>query len=1301
MDQTAQQANSDKSGQQQVRNNNNQHHNNHHQHHSQNLNLNDSEINSSRNHNENAEQQHTNNNNQNSPYCLKCFDRVFGETCEECGKLITCDLGAINHEQRCWHASGVCFKCRACLKSLLGSPFLPSSDGQIYCSIQCCELFKQTGQQQHQKKTIHNQQRLSLANYCDPRAPQGALQHQLSLAADNNNKGQLSAATQSQMEVAANKLQSSKQRLNTDSHKTANAAAAAAAATATAAGLLRHKPLIDYLLANARSDEFSHQLLNCLYGQFKLTNKQAGDTPREHLAKDETCGQTNLEETKLLSQIGNTLEQIESEQKSNQFLRVTGKESSDSGNSVAINSIITTTGNNNDLQDQQLSARRNKLNPFLIDSYAGINNKRVVVGNGATNNNNNNNINSTKQMVMSMVMDGSGEVGESTKALANYINLDLSLANLPFQQLDQQQKENEKQHKLKQEPVDSVDNGSHNIQRLKQPQETQLKKSNGNNNKIFGVQSGNVFANLNSKASQCSPAVSLVSNEGTISDHSATSSGVSTAPPVSSTNGSLKSHSPLSSTSSHSSVSGASISSSTGISSEQHQAHLLSSKQPLRQHINSVSATLERRRRVQPITELSVLDLLSVADDQLSSQQFQQQQQQQQSISDGFEQLVSHFKGRTNSLQRQQFPLKQATCFSGDPNNKHQESFFFELAQRLPKNGGGCARDSSIQINPSLHPLDTNGLPTVESSDSLASVSKPTTTAARTITDHYSTVNKASKLNAEQAKLPLGQQQQQMVSGDNVRDSFFAITSPLLSCKMDQIEEVDLCKKSGGRSTTNIRPTSSLSVLAPVADFTASAAAAAEQPNNLLHPSLSTGSLNCPDSSLIVRETNQQHGNNSPLILFQPTTSSACLQQQQQQKPTTKAPKSVSFDPTVKDSERSPTGSMTLGRASALKSALKSSSSFQRQHQDFMNFSQSSNTLPASFANQFKSGSLNAYSAYYDEYGRRIKLSSLLQNPTGFNEMQPIVNDEERECGEEEEEEDRKSKSSGGKSILSGALSRLSLTGSQASRGGRREERKLRLQQQQQQQQLTVQTSQPIGNLSNQELFGQPLHETPQGILMQQNQCIMPSTSTGGFGQQQQQQLVEQSNLPQRVRRRHSRPRSRRSSSSSSSHRRRGSSSSSSNHRRRGGGSSSSDKRHRGRSSRQSRRQRSKRLHQKRRSSRHCNDDDCYDSDDSSTCSTCSTCSSSTSYTNCSSSDSGDESICSSSDRSDCSHDDSYTSDTDSSHSSTSCSSYSSRSSSPIRDRECRRRKSSSSSRRRKSRRTEKSGRHKYSRHCC
>nr|XP_046913035.1 prickle planar cell polarity protein 3-B-like [Dermatophagoides farinae] len=87
------------------------------------------------------------------PYCLTCFDILFGDLCEECGELIGCETGAIVHDGRSWHADHRCFRCSLCMKNLLGQPFLPAMDGRIYCSISCSQAM-----QAHRKKRLKQRQ---------------------------------------------------------------------------------------------------------------------------------------------------------------------------------------------------------------------------------------------------------------------------------------------------------------------------------------------------------------------------------------------------------------------------------------------------------------------------------------------------------------------------------------------------------------------------------------------------------------------------------------------------------------------------------------------------------------------------------------------------------------------------------------------------------------------------------------------------------------------------------------------------------------------------------------------------------------------------------------------------------------------------------------------------------------------------------------------------------------------------------------------------------------------------------------
>lgn len=1118
----------------------------------------------------------------NAPYCLKCFDMVFGETCEHCGKLITCDSGAINHERRCWHASASCFKCYSCAKSLLGSPFLPTSDGHIYCSMRCSEaaLFEAAAAQSGAKsatgviaqglaggKRLGNGSvggqpldKLHLASYCDPRAPHGALQHQLTLSA-------LSGASASAEHNNPMMAAMSAHLLN-EQHQAAVAAKPDGNNNAAhqRVGLLRHKALIDYLLANARSDETSHQLLNYLYNQFSSatgngrSSNKLGYQSAAATEKDESTPRQCGEEERLMEEIGNTMELIARERAQQALTKSTQNKTKDQIESLANADRL----------------RRNKLNPFLIDSFGAVS-KQLGTQTGMASKSAN------------LMMNEKFQVNElhRQQALANYINLD----RVVFENNKADRTDPIGNSEVAGGKTDAVDSA---VCALQQRPTIHTKLAAG---KQYGF-----------KASQCSPAASLVSNEGTISDHSATSSGVSSsnAAPCGSVgggtgssasannDGSQKSHSPLSSTSSHSSVSSSSTTSSTPATTAvgpfgSHQiceggAPTGAPAGDAGKHfrpINSIAATLERRRRVQPITELSVLDLLSAADDQL---------EQHQRCSDGFEQLVSHFESSKRSQQPFARPPQRGAQFKPnamDARSQQQESFFYELAQRLPKTPGQRApvdgpspQMQHLMAGGRPMPLDTNGLPTVDSDAPKTSTSGGSVgnNAARTITDHYSTVNKATKLAAKQTALggtaatELNQQQ----------DNFFAITLPLLNCQTD----------GGNLAQPNpMRPTSSLSMLAPPTSGQ-TGEAGKEGP---LHASYSTGSLS--NANQQTAEEAGQPTEASSQMLLQPGAGgapSSRLLAAGGQKTVAKPTKSVSFDPTVKDPPSS--GSMTLGRNSALKSALKSSSmswlpqdhlsAFEQQRQAQFNVA-SGGTMPASLASQLKAGgSLSAYSAYYDEYGRRIRLSSLLAQP------QLAECDQEAPTGDETK-----------KSLLSGAISKL--TASQSSRGGRRKMRE----QQQQQGTSAVLTSQPSSSLGD--LFVQPISE--QQLQMQvaaaQQQQFGPSTSG----------LKPAAPAPSRRR-----------------------------HQRRYSGSS-----HRQPTSRRDRSRRrssGSRQDYRPRSRRYCTDENCYDTDgDSSRCSTCS--------------DSSDDEDYSDSDLSRCSSADSYSSSASQTpYSSTDCSSEASRS---------------------------------------
>ncbi|XP_054723998.1 four and a half LIM domains protein 2-like [Uloborus diversus] len=65
------------------------------------------------------------------PYCIDCYERLFSNTCDECGKLIGIDSKDLSYKERHWHES--CFICNKCRSSLIDKPFGSKSE-KIYCA---------------------------------------------------------------------------------------------------------------------------------------------------------------------------------------------------------------------------------------------------------------------------------------------------------------------------------------------------------------------------------------------------------------------------------------------------------------------------------------------------------------------------------------------------------------------------------------------------------------------------------------------------------------------------------------------------------------------------------------------------------------------------------------------------------------------------------------------------------------------------------------------------------------------------------------------------------------------------------------------------------------------------------------------------------------------------------------------------------------------------------------------------------------------------------------------------------------
>ncbi|XP_076444426.1 testin-like isoform X1 [Babylonia areolata] len=65
------------------------------------------------------------------PHCVPCYQKLFANNCEECGKAIGPDFKDLSYKDKHWHES--CFKCSQCEKSLVDQPFAPKND-KIFCS---------------------------------------------------------------------------------------------------------------------------------------------------------------------------------------------------------------------------------------------------------------------------------------------------------------------------------------------------------------------------------------------------------------------------------------------------------------------------------------------------------------------------------------------------------------------------------------------------------------------------------------------------------------------------------------------------------------------------------------------------------------------------------------------------------------------------------------------------------------------------------------------------------------------------------------------------------------------------------------------------------------------------------------------------------------------------------------------------------------------------------------------------------------------------------------------------------------
>ncbi|XP_034186108.2 four and a half LIM domains protein limpet isoform X5 [Osmia lignaria lignaria] len=64
------------------------------------------------------------------PYCIKCYENVFANGCEECNKIIGIDSKDLSYKDKHWHEA--CFLCNRCRVSLVDKQFGSKVD-KIYC----------------------------------------------------------------------------------------------------------------------------------------------------------------------------------------------------------------------------------------------------------------------------------------------------------------------------------------------------------------------------------------------------------------------------------------------------------------------------------------------------------------------------------------------------------------------------------------------------------------------------------------------------------------------------------------------------------------------------------------------------------------------------------------------------------------------------------------------------------------------------------------------------------------------------------------------------------------------------------------------------------------------------------------------------------------------------------------------------------------------------------------------------------------------------------------------------------------
>merc|ERR1712198_252328 len=65
------------------------------------------------------------------PYCIKCYENVFANNCDECGKIIGIDSKDLSYKEKQWHEK--CFVCCTCKQPIGTKSFIPK-EHDIYCA---------------------------------------------------------------------------------------------------------------------------------------------------------------------------------------------------------------------------------------------------------------------------------------------------------------------------------------------------------------------------------------------------------------------------------------------------------------------------------------------------------------------------------------------------------------------------------------------------------------------------------------------------------------------------------------------------------------------------------------------------------------------------------------------------------------------------------------------------------------------------------------------------------------------------------------------------------------------------------------------------------------------------------------------------------------------------------------------------------------------------------------------------------------------------------------------------------------